>query len=126
MYHRSVRIGVFVIVTCVMIVGLQSRCCFGEDSSKLMKRYLEAKERQKAINQTRKLNRRKYPKLRYISAASALAAVKKGKMILIDVNSKGYYRNERHIVGAINIPGHLIPKVNLKLRKDALIGVYCM
>ena len=75
-----------------------------------------------ALTQEEFENIKKHPYLKYVSAHKALALYKAGKMLLVDVNSKGYYEGQ-HILGAINIPH--ISKVNLKINKDTIIGIYC-
>ena len=61
-------------------------------------------------------------KLPHISAIQAFYLFKQKKILLLDVHD---FKEKSEIIGAYYIPAKKIEKVNLKIPKDQLIGVFC-
>ena len=105
------------IVECLVLIFFGTQLCYATmDPLKLR----EELTKQRNINKMRK----KYAAqgVQFISAYEALAKFNAGKLFLLDVNSKGFYKCE-HILGAVNCEN--VYKARIKLPKHLEIGVYC-
>jgi len=95
-----------ILIAVAVVMALGVVICFGETSEE----------------QRRRLNK-EFGDIPRISADTAYAMFKQGKIIIVDAHSQARHK-EQHCYGSINFPEDFIGKVRMNLNKNLSYAVY--